>query len=300
MPLTTYLIVSAVSAAFLLGSGTLLYIFQTELLYPIRYRKKSRQIPTQEGIPFREETLITKDNFKIKTYICKRSTDEEASQRPTILALPGNRGNIGQRSIIVSKFYYDFKCNIVLLSYRGYGHSEGKPTEKGIRIDVQTCLDYIKRHSVLKNTKLIIYGRSLGGAVAIDLVSKNEEKIDAMIVENTFLSIPKLLPTFFSPLRYFTFFCSQIWPSEKSICNIHRIPILFLSSDKDELVPKEHMKELYNLTNTQRGKIWKNFPNGHHANTINQPGYFETIEKILKCVVNNEEIEFIEDQNLSQ
>ncbi|CAG8817379.1 6856_t:CDS:2, partial [Dentiscutata erythropus] len=151
----------------------------------------------------------------------------------------------------------------------------------------------------LKDTKLIIYGRSLGGAVAIDLVSKNEEKVDAMIVENTFLSIPKLLPTFFSPLRYFTFFCSQIWPSEKSICNIHRIPILFLSSDKDKLVPKEHMKELYNLTNTQRGKIWKNFPNGHHANTINQPGYFETIEKLLKCVVNNEEIEFIGDQNLS-
>lgn len=43
---------------------------------------------TQEGIPFREETLTTKDNVKIKIYICKRPTNEEARQRPTILALP--------------------------------------------------------------------------------------------------------------------------------------------------------------------------------------------------------------------
>ncbi|CAG8845549.1 25382_t:CDS:2, partial [Racocetra persica] len=70
-----------------------------------------------------------------------------------------------------------------------YGRSEGTPTEKGLRIDAQAALNYIKKNEVFKDTKLIIYGQSLGGAVAIDLVSRYEEQIDALIIENTFLSV---------------------------------------------------------------------------------------------------------------
>ncbi|CAG8538543.1 424_t:CDS:2 [Acaulospora morrowiae] len=295
MPLITY-IVAGTTIAF--GTGALLYTFQTEILYPARYRKKSRQFITPkfaaDGIPFSETTLITEDNVRIKVYICKRPTDEEARQRPTILVLHGNRGN-GQRSIITTKFYNELRCNVVLLSYRGYGHSEGKPTEKGIKIDAQTCLDYVKRHSVLKGTKLVIYGRSLGGAVAIDLVSRNEDLVEAMIVENTFLSIPKLLPTFFPLLRYFTFFCSQIWPSEQSILRIQKIPVLFLSSGKDKLVPKDQMMKLFDLVDTEGGKAWKDFPNAEHANTISQNGYFETIGEFLRWSVDKDEVDAIEE-----
>lgn len=50
-------------------------------------------------------------------------------------------------------------------------------------------MDYIKRHPILKHTKLIAYGQSLGGAVATHLVARNEDKFDAMIIENTFLSV---------------------------------------------------------------------------------------------------------------
>lgn len=50
-------------------------------------------------------------------------------------------------------------------------------------------LEYIKQHPILKHTKLIAYGQSLGGSVAISLVSRNEDKFDALIIENTFLSV---------------------------------------------------------------------------------------------------------------
>lgn len=66
-----------------------------------------------------------------------------------------------------------------MLSYRGYGRSTGEASEKGIRIDAQTALDYIKEHPVLKDTVVVLYGQSIGGAVAIDLASRNSKSVSA-------------------------------------------------------------------------------------------------------------------------
>ncbi len=80
-------------------------------------------------------------------------------------------------------------CNIFIISYRGYGLSEGSPNEKGLKMDAQTALDYIQKHAYLSKTRIIVYGQSIGGAVAIHLASKNENKIHALMIENTFLSL---------------------------------------------------------------------------------------------------------------
>jgi len=64
-----------------------------------------------------------------------------------------------------------------MLSYRGYGLSTGQASEIGIRIDAQTALDYIKKHPVLKDTVIIAYGQSIGGAVAVDVASRNQKSV---------------------------------------------------------------------------------------------------------------------------
>jgi fermentation-respiration switch protein FrsA (DUF1100 family) len=83
-----------------------------------------------------------------------------------------------------------------MLQYRGYGLSSGTPNEKGLAIDAQTGLDYIRNRADLKGNKIVIYGQSLGGAVAIGLAAKNHEGkgIAGIILENTFTSIRKLIP----------------------------------------------------------------------------------------------------------
>ncbi|CAG8829888.1 1098_t:CDS:2, partial [Racocetra persica] len=161
-----------------------------------------------------------------------------------------------------------------------YGRSEGTPSERGLKIDAQTALNYICNHQTLKHTKIILYGQSLGGAVAIDLVSKNERKVAGLMVENTFLSIPKLIPHVVPQLRYFAFLCTQKWESEKAIKHIKNIPILFLSGTDDELIPKEHVRKLYDLVEGSR-KVLREFPNGKHGDTVAQPGYFEAIRDFL-------------------
>lgn len=87
-------------------------------------------------------------------------------------------------------------CNVFMLEYRGYGLSTGTPDEAGLKIDAQTGLDYLRQRAETSDDSFVVYGQSLGGAVAINLVATNQEQGDirGLILENTFLSIRKLIP----------------------------------------------------------------------------------------------------------
>lgn len=138
-------------------------------------------------------------------------------------------------------------CNVFMLEYRGYGSSTGQPDESGLNIDAQTGLNYLRQRAETRDHKLMVYGQSLGGAVAIKLVSKNQEKGDiaGLILENTFLSIRKLIPSVVPPAKYLTLLCHQVWPSESVLPNITKIPTLFISGLQDEIVP--YVSSLYTL-----------------------------------------------------
>ena len=108
----------------------------------------------------------------------------------------GNAGNIGHRVPIAKVLEENSGCNIFMLEYRGYGLSSGTPNEEGLMVDAQTALDYIRQKKETQGGKIIVYGQSLGGAVAVQLVAKNQEAGDVagLILENTFTSMRKLIP----------------------------------------------------------------------------------------------------------
>ena len=108
----------------------------------------------------------------------------------------GNAGNIGHRVPIAKILEENSGCSVLMLEYRGYGMSTGIPDEKGLVIDAQAGLDWIRATDETKNNKVVVYGQSLGGAVAIQLVEKNQDSSDvvALILENTFTSIRDMIP----------------------------------------------------------------------------------------------------------
>lgn len=108
----------------------------------------------------------------------------------------GNAGNIGHRVPIAKVLEENLGCNVLMLEYRGYGLSTGDPNEEGINIDAQTALDYIRQQKETQSGKIIVFGQSLGGAVAIQLVAKNQEAGDivGLVLENTFTSIRDMIP----------------------------------------------------------------------------------------------------------
>lgn len=82
-----------------------------------------------------------------------------------------------------------------------------------------------------------------------------------------------------------SFLCHQIWNSEQMIQEISRLPVLFLSGLRDELVPPAHMKELHRLLDSTGEVVWKEFADGTHNDTCLKPGYFESIKSFLEGVM---------------
>lgn len=195
--------------------------------------------PAQFGIEdFEELSLATPDGETLSAFLVRPAN--KARARPiTILTFHGNAGNIGHRLPIARILANDIQCTTLMLEYRGYGLSTGDPHEKGLMIDAQTGLDYIRSREDLKSNNIVVYGQSLGGAVSLDLVAKNKGTgdIKGLILENTFLSIAKMIPKALPPAKILTPLCHEYWKSEEIIPQITDIPILFLSGLQDEIVP---------------------------------------------------------------
>ncbi|KAK7457113.1 bem46 protein, variant, variant 2 [Stygiomarasmius scandens] len=145
-------------------------------------------------------------------------TDEDyMARRPTVIMFHGNGGNVGHRIPLGMMFQQFMRCNVLMVSYRGYGNSEGAPSERGFQMDAQAALDFVLHDPRFGKTPIILYGQSIGGAVSIDLASRNPDKIESLILENTFTSLPALVPHVLPLLSPFTFLCHQKWESEAKI-----------------------------------------------------------------------------------
>ncbi|RYO78357.1 hypothetical protein DL762_008722 [Monosporascus cannonballus] len=242
--------------------------------------------PSQFGIRDFEELVIpTTDGEKLSAFYI-RGPRRGRHTKCTIVMFHGNAGNIGHRLPIARMLINYVGCNVFMLEYRGYGLSTGEPDEKGLMIDAQTALDYLRDRAETRSHKLVIYGQSLGGAVSIKLVQKNQHAGDivGLVLENTFLSMRSLIPSVIPPAKYLAMLCHQVWPSESLIPNITEIPILFLSGLQDEIVPPRHMRKLYELATTPT-KIWKPLPGGDHNSSVLEEGYFEAISEDISTIV---------------
>lgn len=254
--------------------------------------------PTQFKIQEAESLYLpTSDGETLHAYYLK-PPNAQLRKNITILSFHGNAGNIGHRLPIGKVLSEALGCHVFMPEYRGYGLSTGSPDENGLNIDAQTALDYVRAHPDMKNTKIVIYGQSLGGAVSIKLLATNlekaakasqsdekvekETKIAGIILENTFLSIRKLIPSVMPPARYISMFCHQRWASDEIMPTlpVDGPPILFLSGLKDEIVPPIMMRTLHDLCSLKR-KSWQAFPNGDHNSTVSEPSYFDAIWEFL-------------------
>ena len=152
--------------------------------------------PRQFGITDFEDLQIPTPDGESLHALFLRPHNKRTARDVTVIMFHGNAGNIGHR-IPIAKILQDVVgCNVLMLEYRGYGYSTGTPDEAGLKIDAQTGLDYIRQRAETSGTKIVVYGQSLGGAVAINLVAENQDSGDiaGLILENTFLSIRKLIP----------------------------------------------------------------------------------------------------------
>ncbi|KAH8827589.1 Alpha/Beta hydrolase protein [Flagelloscypha sp. PMI_526] len=315
------------AAATTVGAG-LLYYGQNYLIYPSAFPPGSRTdvpTPTDFGLAYDDLELKTPDGVLLKCYLLPQSTsiprlhpeaydvppstkggletDEELiRRRPTVLMFHGNGGNHGHRIPLAKVFYLRMRCNVLMMSYRGYGLSTGSPSEKGLCIDAQTALDYLLSDPNFSQTPIVLYGQSIGGAVSIDLASNNPSKISALVLENTFTSLPNLIPHAMPFLGPVSFLCHQRWDSASKIPKIPATtPVLMLSGKRDELIPPTMMHELWELianrgakkdgvnspehkAGSERAKYME-FEFGGHNDTCVQTGYWAAVSEFIRSII---------------
>ena len=264
----------------------ILYKFQDVLLYFPEQPSSSRlYVPMPTGIPHENIFIRTKDGVRLNLILI-RYTGDSSPYSPTIIYFHGNAGNIGHRLPNALLMLVNLKVNLLLVDYRGYGKSEGEASEEGLYLDSEAVLDYVMTRPDLDKTKIFLFGRSLGGAVAIHLASENSHRISAIMVENTFLSIPHMASTLFSffPMRYLPLWCyKNKFLSYRKISQC-RMPSLFISGLSDQLIPPVMMKQLYELS-PSRTKRLAIFPDGTHNDTWQCQGYFTALEQFIRDVM---------------
>mmetsp|Transcript_34196 Transcript_34196/g.42104 ORF Transcript_34196/g.42104 Transcript_34196/m.42104 type:complete len:419 (-) Transcript_34196:28-1284(-) len=112
--------------------------------------------------------IKTYDDVNIHCIIMKQKNN--SIDLPTFIMFHGNAGNIGYRLPNAVQMYHELNINVILVDYRGYGNSEGIPTQKGLIYDAEAVLSYIiDEINDINPNKIYLFGRSLGGAVAIEL-----------------------------------------------------------------------------------------------------------------------------------
>jgi len=272
------------------GLSGILYQAGDRLLFHPEQPPHSRVFvptPTMVNLPFENLFISARDGTQLHMFLIKQDSSS-SSTAPTLLYLHGNAGNIGHRLVNVKGLYTAIGCNVAVLEYRGYGRSEGTPSEEGMYMDAQAALNYLCSRADIASDRIIAFGRSLGGAIAIDLAtrSENKDKLAVVILENTFTSIPEIARIIFpfKPVR-----CIPVWfyknqfKSRWKCCQLSQ-PTLFLSGLEDQLIPPSMMTELYTACGAPVKRLAR-FPGGTHNETWAARDYYQTINYFLDEVL---------------
>eukprot|EP00762_Andalucia_godoyi_P003317 ANDGO_06694.mRNA.1 Protein bem46 len=226
-----------------------LVVFQNKVLYMNYFPPGSRKLDadprTSFGASFSDVSIATADGIRLHCWSIPAATTPD--KQPTLVYFHGNAGNVAHR-IDLLKNLHKLNVNLFVPSYRGYGLSSGSPSESGLKLDAQAIMKYVMERE-LQHAQFILFGHSLGGAVAAYATSLHPERVSLLVLENTFTNIPDMLDEFYPKwtlYRYLKFALKSIWDT-RSIVKDQRmqgVPMLFISGEFDEIVPPKMMKML--------------------------------------------------------
>ena len=212
-----------------------LFVSQAHYVYyPERVLSAS---PSSIGLHFESVSFETTDRVKLSGWFIPSE-----SARGVILFCHGNAGNISHRLESI-QIFHRLGLDILIFDYRGYGQSEGKPTEHGTYRDADAAWRYLTEERQVNPNKIVVFGRSLGGAVASWLAQSQTPGV--LILESTFTSLPDIAATLYPyvPVRLLLRF--QYNTAEylaRTNC-----PVLIVHSRDDEIMPFSHGWRLFEM-----------------------------------------------------
>ena len=195
--------------------------------------------------------------------------------RATLLYLHGNGGNISHRYEFINELV-QLPVNVLIIDYRGYGKSEGRPSEAGLYMDARAAWDYLTKERAVPASRIVIFGKSLGGAVAVELATKVEAC--GLVVQSSFTSVAdmagEVLP--FVP----RFLIRTKMDSLSKIASVSS-PKLFIHSQADEIVPYRLGRRLFDAARPPKQFYEVKGAPHNLTNTIGGAPYYEALRTFI-------------------
>lgn len=250
-----------------LGYGGLLgvmYVFQRALMY---FPDTTRMAPAAAGLPQAEVvTLTASDGEKLVAWHVPARAD-----KPIVLYFQGNAGGSNLRVDRFRRLIAEGN-GLLALSYRGYGGSTGKPSEEGLIRDAVAAYEFARARYPAK--RIVLFGESLGTAVAIALASGHE--IGALILDAPFTSAADVGAAAypFAPVRWMM---KDSFHSDRRIGRVSA-PLLVLHGERDSIIPISFGERLFALAREPKRMV--RFANGGHVNLDDQ-GAAQAVKEFL-------------------
>lgn len=216
-----------------------LYFNQSGMLYLPGYGGANKQAtPADAGLVYEELQLVTDDAVQLHAwYVPARQA------RGVILFCHGNAGTIADR-LATLELLNELGFAVLIFDYRGYGRSDGEPSEQGTYHDAEAAWQYLRARDYAA-VEIVIMGRSLGAAVAAQLADRHTPA--ALVLESSFTSVPDVAAQLYPllPVRLLSRF------SYNTLERLPRIqaPLLIVHSRDDEIIPYSHGRRLFQAAN---------------------------------------------------
>lgn len=257
------LIIAASLILFFFGVRFLEY---ESLYYPM---PKIEYTPKAIGLEYEDVRIKTSDGVRISGWFVPSE-----SSRAVLLFCHGNGGNISHRLDKISMLNR-LGVDLLMFDYRGYGASEGRPSEEGLYLDAEAMYDYLIQEKNVPSGKIVGYGESLGGAVIIDLASRRN--VAGLIIESSFTSVRDMARKIFPFVPGFAL--KTRFDSLSKIKDIGG-PKLILHSIEDDIIPYKQGRTLFE--NAQEPKEFAEMQGGHNdAFLVSKDVYLSAIDSFV-------------------
>lgn len=220
------------------GLAALIYFKQDALVFQAAMDRGYQATPASIGLRFESLTLVTDDGEKLDAWHVPTRTGK--LPRALVIVFHGNAGNIGHR-LDYLRMFHDLGYASLILDYRGYGRSSGKPSEDGTYIDAASAWRHATQVLGYPAGKIVVFGESMGGAVAAQLAASQQPA--ALVLASTFTSVPDLGAEIYPwlPVRAL----ARIrYDTHERLATIAS-PVLVIHSRGDDIIPFAHGERLF-------------------------------------------------------
>lgn len=212
---------------------TLVYGFQTRLMFPFDLAGPSGQtLPT----PHTEIIQTHTDEGRTISWFIPSATASDHEPAPVAVFFHGNAELIDHQSSII-ELYQAMGVSVLLMEYRGYGHSEGTPSQDHIVADSLAIIEVLMQRDDVDQDRVVLHGRSIGGGIAAQVAL--HFKPASLIVESTFKSVTSMAWRYGVP----PFLITSPFQTDRAFQQLD-LPILIMHGKDDNIVPVSHAHAL--------------------------------------------------------